>query len=153
MHKGLDFVWNVIINILFSVTTNVYLVYSVIVLWSKLQEGFSFFRCLFLDWIYGQSKHARNNNSKWPWNVSFLSDSITSLCTNIGLVKSEVRRREFLLFLILTIYYRKEVLKGYTNQDVTISLPDGLTLRDIKWFAVWCRAYEVSNIPLWILFI
>lgn len=45
----------------------------------------------------------------------------------------------------------KEVLTGYNNADVTISLPDGLTLRDIKWFAVWCRAYEVSNFSIILL--
>ena len=40
---------------------------------------------------------------------------------------------------------RKEVLGAYTNQDITLTLPDGLTLRDIKWLAVWCRAFEVCR--------
>jgi len=44
----------------------------------------------------------------------------------------------------------KEVLTAYNGADVTISLPDGLTLRDIKWFAVWCRAYEVNFGDLYI---
>ncbi|XP_021961187.1 protein Skeletor, isoforms B/C [Folsomia candida] len=44
----------------------------------------------------------------------------------------------------------KEVLGAYNNQDITISLPDGLTLRDIKWIAVWCRAYEVNFGDLYI---
>jgi hypothetical protein len=44
----------------------------------------------------------------------------------------------------------KEVLGAYNNQDITISLPDGLTLRDIKWFAIWCRAYEVNFGDLYI---
>ncbi|CAG7836850.1 unnamed protein product [Allacma fusca] len=44
----------------------------------------------------------------------------------------------------------KEVLGAYNNQDITITLPDGLTLRDVKWLAVWCRAFEVNfgDVPI-----
>jgi len=36
------------------------------------------------------------------------------------------------------------VIKRYRNKDVTLSLPEGKTLRDIKWFAVWCDDFEVN---------
>lgn len=48
-------------------------------------------------------------------------------------------------FQFLCSLFRKDVLGAYNNQDITISLPDGLTLRDIKWIAVWCREYEVNG--------
>lgn len=37
------------------------------------------------------------------------------------------------------------VLRGYRNKDITLSLPEGKTLRDIKWFSVWCEDYAVSQ--------
>lgn len=37
------------------------------------------------------------------------------------------------------------VLRGYRNKDITLSLPEGKTLRDIKWFSVWCEDYAVSK--------
>jgi hypothetical protein len=42
---------------------------------------------------------------------------------------------------------RKDVLGAYNMEDITLTLPGGLTLRDIKWFGVWCRAYEVTLPP------
>lgn len=36
------------------------------------------------------------------------------------------------------------VIKRYRNKDVTLSLPEGKTLRDVKWFAVWCDEFEVN---------
>lgn len=36
------------------------------------------------------------------------------------------------------------MIKGYRNKDVTLSLPEGKTLRDVKWFFVWCDDYSVN---------
>ena len=50
-------------------------------------------------------------------------------------------------FLVLTkikSFFRKNVLGRYRNQDLTLTLPDGKTLKDIKWISVWCRAFSVS---------
>lgn len=35
-------------------------------------------------------------------------------------------------------------LGRYNNQAVTITLPEGKTLKDIRWFSVWCRAFSVN---------
>ncbi|XP_028176404.1 protein Skeletor, isoforms D/E-like isoform X4 [Ostrinia furnacalis] len=35
-------------------------------------------------------------------------------------------------------------LRRYRGEGVTISLPDGVTLRDVKWFSVWCDEYAVN---------
>lgn len=39
---------------------------------------------------------------------------------------------------------RSGVLRRYRTKDVTLSLPEGQTLRDIKWFAVWCDEFSVN---------
>jgi hypothetical protein len=36
------------------------------------------------------------------------------------------------------------VLKSYNNQDLVLTLPDGKTLDDIKWLAVWCRSFAAN---------
>lgn len=36
------------------------------------------------------------------------------------------------------------VLKKYRNKDITLTLPEGKTLRDIKWFSVWCDEFSVD---------
>lgn len=36
------------------------------------------------------------------------------------------------------------VLKRYRKKDITLSLPEGKTLRDIKWFSVWCDEFSVN---------
>lgn len=36
------------------------------------------------------------------------------------------------------------VIKRYRNKDITLSLPEGKTLRDVKWFSVWCDEFEVN---------
>lgn len=36
------------------------------------------------------------------------------------------------------------VLKRYRNKDITLTLPEGKTLRDIKWFSVWCDEFSVD---------
>jgi len=36
------------------------------------------------------------------------------------------------------------VVRRYRNKDITLSLPEGKTLRDIKWFAIWCDEYSVN---------
>lgn len=37
-----------------------------------------------------------------------------------------------------------EPLKAYRNAEVTLRLPDNLTLRDIKYFGLWCRRFRVD---------
>lgn len=37
------------------------------------------------------------------------------------------------------------VIKRYRNKDITLSLPEGKTLRDITWFSVWCDEFAVSS--------
>jgi len=43
------------------------------------------------------------------------------------------------------------VLKKYRGRDITLSLPEGKTLRDIVWFSVYCEDFSVNfghvNIP------
>ncbi|XP_037940918.1 protein Skeletor, isoforms B/C isoform X3 [Teleopsis dalmanni] len=34
--------------------------------------------------------------------------------------------------------------RRYRNKHITLSLPDGKTLRDIKWFSVWCDEFAVN---------
>ncbi|CAK1594785.1 unnamed protein product [Parnassius mnemosyne] len=42
-------------------------------------------------------------------------------------------------------------LRRYRGEGLTLSLPDGKTLRDVTWFSVWCDEYSVNfgsvNIP------
>ncbi|XP_014365200.2 protein Skeletor, isoforms B/C isoform X3 [Papilio machaon] len=42
-------------------------------------------------------------------------------------------------------------LRAYRGEGITLSLPDGHTLRDLRWFSVWCDEYAVNfgsvNIP------
>lgn len=38
-----------------------------------------------------------------------------------------------------------EVLRRYRKEGVTITLPEGKTLNNIKWFSVWCEEFEVSK--------
>lgn len=42
------------------------------------------------------------------------------------------------------------VLRRYHGEDITLSLPEGKTLRDIKWFYVWCDEYSVNfgDVPI-----
>ncbi|KAA0195330.1 hypothetical protein HAZT_HAZT002924 [Hyalella azteca] len=35
-------------------------------------------------------------------------------------------------------------LKRYRNKDVTLTLPEGITLKDVKWISVWCRAFAID---------
>ncbi|XP_050318920.1 protein Skeletor, isoforms B/C isoform X1 [Bactrocera neohumeralis] len=34
--------------------------------------------------------------------------------------------------------------RRYRNKDITLPLPDGKTLRDFKWFSVWCDEFAVN---------
>lgn len=40
---------------------------------------------------------------------------------------------------------RSDTLKRYRRKDVTLTLPDGKTLGNIKWFFVWCDDFSVSQ--------
>lgn len=35
-------------------------------------------------------------------------------------------------------------LRRYRGAGLTLALPDGKTLRDVKWFSIWCDEYAVS---------
>ncbi|XP_023944078.2 protein Skeletor, isoforms B/C isoform X4 [Bicyclus anynana] len=35
-------------------------------------------------------------------------------------------------------------LRRYRGEGVTLSLPEGKTLRDVAWFAVWCDEYSIN---------
>uniref|UniRef100_A0A023G5K0 Protein to be involved in spindle matrix formation n=1 Tax=Amblyomma triste TaxID=251400 RepID=A0A023G5K0_AMBTT len=35
-----------------------------------------------------------------------------------------------------------KIKKGYTGQDITLTLPGSLTFNDVDWFAVYCITYE-----------
>lgn len=39
---------------------------------------------------------------------------------------------------------------AYSNQNIVLRLPEGKTLRDIKWLSVWCREFKVNfgDIPI-----
>ncbi|XP_054015719.1 protein Skeletor, isoforms B/C isoform X1 [Hylaeus anthracinus] len=37
-----------------------------------------------------------------------------------------------------------DTLKRYRRKDITLTLPDGKTLNNIKWFSVWCDEYAVN---------
>ncbi|XP_055594127.1 protein Skeletor, isoforms B/C [Uranotaenia lowii] len=39
---------------------------------------------------------------------------------------------------------RSGVLRRYRNEDLTLSLPEGKTLRDLKWFSIWCDDFSVN---------
>ncbi|XP_061391720.1 protein Skeletor, isoforms B/C-like [Musca vetustissima] len=34
--------------------------------------------------------------------------------------------------------------KRYRNKDITLTLPEGISLKDIKWFSVWCDEFAVN---------
>jgi len=36
------------------------------------------------------------------------------------------------------------VLGAYDGQDITLTLPDGWKMNDIKWISVWCRKFSVN---------
>ncbi|KAG1701742.1 Protein Skeletor, isoforms B/C [Nymphon striatum] len=37
-----------------------------------------------------------------------------------------------------------DVLQPYRNRDITITLPEGLTVSNLKWISVWCRKFGVD---------
>ncbi|XP_055634516.1 protein Skeletor, isoforms B/C [Toxorhynchites rutilus septentrionalis] len=39
---------------------------------------------------------------------------------------------------------RAGILRKYRNEDITLSLPEGKTLRDIRWFSIWCDDFSVN---------
>ena len=36
------------------------------------------------------------------------------------------------------------VLKKYVDEDVSLTLPPHLTVSDLRWLSVWCKAYEIN---------
>ncbi|XP_043207358.1 protein Skeletor, isoforms D/E-like [Amphibalanus amphitrite] len=39
---------------------------------------------------------------------------------------------------------RTEPLKAYRNKDITLTLPNGVTMDKVQWVSVWCKAYSVD---------
>lgn len=37
-----------------------------------------------------------------------------------------------------------KLTKRYRGKDINLTLPEGKTLRDIKWFSIWCEEYAVN---------
>lgn len=35
-------------------------------------------------------------------------------------------------------------MKKYRGKDINLTLPEGKTLRDIKWFSIWCEEFAVN---------
>lgn len=48
----------------------------------------------------------------------------------------------FNVSLSISLRCRTKIKKGYTGQDVTLTLPGSLTFNDVDWFAVYCITYE-----------
>jgi len=38
----------------------------------------------------------------------------------------------------------KKPLGRYRNQDVTITLPKGVSVKDLRWLSIWCRAFTIN---------
>lgn len=49
------------------------------------------------------------------------------------------------LYNPIFICRRSSTLKRYRRKDITLTLPDGKTLSNVKWFAVWCDEFSVSK--------
>lgn len=43
-----------------------------------------------------------------------------------------------------------EVIRRYRKESVTLTLPEGKTLNNIKWFSVWCEEFAVSS-PIFLI--
>ena len=41
----------------------------------------------------------------------------------------------FLTFCPISV----EKLGAYDNEDLVVTLPDGMTITDLKWVSIWCR--------------
>lgn len=37
--------------------------------------------------------------------------------------------------------------RSYDKQDLTLTLPEGKTLKQVRWMSLWNRALSVSNLP------
>lgn len=45
---------------------------------------------------------------------------------------------------VFLFHYRTNVLPRYVNKHITITLPEGKTLQNIRWFSVWCDEFAVN---------
>lgn len=43
----------------------------------------------------------------------------------------------------MCLYFRTNVLDKYFNKNLTLNLPDGKTIADIKWFAIYDLGSQV----------
>jgi hypothetical protein len=49
-----------------------------------------------------------------------------------------------LSFLFVIVPYRTESLsRAYEDQDLTLTLPEGKTIKEIRWLTVWSRSFSV----------
>lgn len=42
-------------------------------------------------------------------------------------------------------YFSSGPLKRYRKKHITLTLPEGKTINNIKWFYVWCDEFAVSK--------
>ncbi|KAG8234227.1 hypothetical protein J437_LFUL007732, partial [Ladona fulva] len=47
-------------------------------------------------------------------------------------------------FSLNSFYSRLNVLGKYKKKHITLTLPEGKSLANIRWFSVWCREFEVN---------
>lgn len=56
-----------------------------------------------------------------------------------------------LFIVIFLINYSLRKIHGYRGKDITLRLPDNITIFDIDWFALYCITYRENfghvNIP------
>lgn len=45
-----------------------------------------------------------------------------------------------------------DVIRRYRKEGVTITLPEGKSLNNIKWFSVWCEEFEVNHYFSFVIF-
>jgi len=42
----------------------------------------------------------------------------------------------------MKLFFRLNVLSAYNGESIAIQLPEGLTVYDIDWLAMWCITYK-----------
>jgi len=68
----------------------------------------------------------------------------------IGKTGTPMKTDESMTMILTTekqFLYRDEtapVLRAYKGETVELPLPEGWTLKDLKWFSVWCRKFTVD---------
>lgn len=124
----------------FLFATNVGDMYRTFCTWKQRLNlaSLRIFSCIFL-WFQRQTTgHQRVQDS---WRESIVSRKILYNIHSYALENPFCSVYDFILFFY---FPRTNPLKRYRNEHLTITLPEGLTLHDIKWFYVWCEDFAVS---------